>query len=93
MAEGSVKRQRTCIGCGAKSDKVQLKRIVRTADGSVRYDATGRVPGRGAYVCSTECLAGAIASRKLQRALKCVVERSCADQVLADMATSSAQTR
>lgn len=83
---------RTCVGCGTQSDKVQLKRIVRTGEG-VLFDATGRVPGRGAYVCSPECLAGAISSRKLQRALRCSIERSEADQVMADMATSSAQAR
>jgi len=75
-----------------QSDKVELMRIVRTGDG-VRFDATGRVPGRGAYVCSAKCLEGAFASRKLQRALRCGIERSEVDQVMADMATSSAQTR
>ena len=75
-----------------QSDKVDLLRIVRTGDG-VAFDATGRVPGRGAYVCSAKCLSDAFASRKLQRALRCGIERSDVDQVVADMATSSAQTR
>ena len=75
-----------------QSDKVDLLRIVRV-DGGVRFDGTGRVPGRGAYVCSAKCLEGAFASRKLQRALRCGIERSDMDQVMADMATSSAQAR
>ena len=75
-----------------QSDKVELLRIVRTDDG-VRFDETGRVPGRGAYVCSAKCLEQAFAARKLQRALRCGIERSEVDQVMADMATSSAQTR
>ncbi len=75
-----------------QSDKVELLRIVRTDEG-VRFDATGRVPGRGAYVCSAKCFEGAFAARKLQRALRCGIERSDADRVIADMATSSAQTR
>ncbi len=75
-----------------RSDKVELLRIVRTEAG-VRFDATGRVPGRGAYVCSGKCLESAFASRKLQRALRCGIERSDMDRVIADMATPSAQMR
>ncbi|MBQ9044022.1 MAG: YlxR family protein [Eggerthellaceae bacterium] len=92
MEEARQKRVRTCVGCGTQSDKVQLLRIVRTDEG-VKFDATGRVPGRGAYVCSQECLSDAFSSRKLQRALRCSIERSNMDQVMADMATLSAQTR
>ena len=51
MTQATVtKRERTCISCGAKSDKLTLMRIVRRADGSVEFDPTGRIPGRGAYV-------------------------------------------
>lgn len=92
MTEVKQKRTRTCVGCGKQSDKVRLHRIVRTADG-VKYDASGRMAGRGAYVCSDACLDNAISSRKLQRALRCSIEGSEADQVRADMATSSALTR
>lgn len=66
------KRQRTCIGCGATQAKGGLKRIVRTAEG-VAFDPTGRVAGRGAYVCSSACLAAAGKPRKLERALRCKV--------------------
>lgn len=65
------KRVRTCIGCGCKSGKAMLYRIVRKADGTVAFDPTGRVGGRGTYVCSLECLDAAIRGRKVQRALKC----------------------
>ena len=75
-----------------QSDKVELLRIVRV-DGGVKFDSTGRVPGRGAYVCSDECLEKAFETRKLQRALRCGIERSDMDQVRADMATSSAKAR
>lgn len=93
MAQAGTKRIRTCVGCGAQSDKVGLLRIVRAADGSVRFDATGRVPGRGAYVCSAKCLEGAFSARKLQRALRCGIERSDMDRIAADLATSSAAAR
>ncbi|SCW60747.1 hypothetical protein SAMN02910456_02145 [Ruminococcaceae bacterium YRB3002] len=50
--------QRTCVVCRTKKDKADLVRIVATKDGEVRYDPTGRAPGRGAYLCKNEeCLA------------------------------------
>lgn len=64
------KRQRTCVGCGSKSDKLAYLRVVKSSDGTVSFDPTGRKPGRGAYVCSIECLDKALKARKLQRALK-----------------------
>ncbi len=43
--------ERKCLGCGAKKQKNQLVRVVRTKDGSVTLDKTGKVSGRGAYIC------------------------------------------
>lgn len=43
--------QRTCIACRQKRDKRRLTRIVRTPDGQVVVDPTGKQNGRGAYVC------------------------------------------
>jgi predicted RNA-binding protein YlxR (DUF448 family) len=52
------KRPRTCVGCGEESPKRELLRVIRTPEGEVRYDPTGRANGRGAYVCSCrECVA------------------------------------
>lgn len=49
-----VKRQpqRTCIACRSVNAKRGLVRIVRTPAGEVLVDATGKRPGRGAYVCA-----------------------------------------
>ena len=61
---------RTCVACRTASDKNTLTRIVRTSDGEVRVDPTGKLPGRGAYLCGAkECLASAIKHKKLGRAL------------------------
>lgn len=81
MAKVAKTRTRTCIGCGTQSDKVVLHRIVRMPDGAVRFDETGRLPGRGAYVCSRECLDSANAKGKLQRSLKCSVGEEEAAEV------------
>ena len=67
------KRQRTCIGCGKPAAKSDLKRIVRRPDGEVAFDAGGRAPGRGAYVCSAKCLIAAFDKQKVQRALRCAI--------------------
>lgn len=88
MTEAAKKRIRTCVGCGKQSDKVELMRIVRTEDG-VEFDPTGRKPGRGAYVCSKECLVKAYTARKLQRALRCGLEGFQVDQAVADMSKSA----
>ena len=67
---GARSRQRTCIGCKAKAEKSRLLRIVACKDGSVRFDASGKGAGRGAYVCSAACLEDAIAKGALQRSLR-----------------------
>ncbi len=87
MANGTeqIKRQRSCIGCGQKFSKDHLMRIVRCRDGSVQFDRTGRVPGRGAYVCSRKCFDDAWKARKLQRALKMNVETDDAERIAADL--------
>ncbi len=63
--------QRTCIGCGMKKDKKELVRIVRTPEGTLQLDLTGRMNGRGAYVCRDDaCLDKALKRKALQRSLK-----------------------
>lgn len=63
--------QRTCIGCGLKKDKKELVRIVRTPEDTLQLDPTGRMNGRGAYVCrDTACLDKALKKKALQRSLK-----------------------
>lgn len=65
---------RSCVSCRTKSNKRNLIRIVRTPDGEIRIDPTGKAPGRGAYLCRTkECLAIAWKGNKLGRALRCEI--------------------
>jgi uncharacterized protein len=42
---------RSCAVCRTAHPKRELDRLVRTADGTVRRDPTGRLPGRGTYLC------------------------------------------
>lgn len=60
-----------CVACRQMRPKKELVRIVRTPEGDVRLDTTGRANGRGAYLCaSTECLSRAVKTRALERALE-----------------------
>ncbi len=62
---------RKCVGCGEQKPKRELIRIVRSPEGEVALDRTGKAPGRGAYLCPKEaCLARAIKTNAVQRALQ-----------------------
>jgi len=63
--------QRTCTGCNAKKDKKELIRIVINNNKEILVDETGKIPGRGAYICDNiECLEKAIKTKRLERTLK-----------------------
>ena len=63
---------RMCVGCREMKPKRELLRVVRSPEGEITFDLTGRKPGRGAYVCrSAECLKRAIKQRQLERAFEC----------------------
>ncbi|EJP32195.1 PF04296 family protein [Selenomonas sp. FOBRC9] len=60
--EPAKQPERLCVGCREKHPKGELIRIVRAPSGDVSIDATGKSPGRGAYLCPREeCL---LAARK-----------------------------
>lgn len=62
---------RMCVGCREMFPKKELLRIVRSPEGEVAIDLTGRKSGRGAYVChNAECLKKAIRHKQLERALE-----------------------
>ncbi|MDD2371403.1 MAG: YlxR family protein [Firmicutes bacterium] len=62
--------QRSCIGCGLKTDKINLIRVVRKPNGVLVIDKKGKEPGRGAYIChNAECLKAAIRKKAIERAL------------------------
>ena len=60
--------QRTCMGCNTKKDKKDLIRIVKNKDGEINIDKTGKMQGRGAYLCNNiECLKTAIKTKRLEK--------------------------
>lgn len=65
---------RSCCGCKEKKPKRELVRIVRSPEGEVSFDITGRKAGRGVYICKDPaCLLKAKKSRALSRALECEI--------------------
>ena len=59
---------RKCTGCNEMKPKKELVRVVRSPEGEVSLDLTGKKPGRGAYVCrSSECLAKAIKAKRFEK--------------------------
>nr|WP_093792029.1 YlxR family protein [Sporomusa acidovorans] len=60
-----------CVGCQEMKIKKELLRIVRTPEGEIILDPTGKKAGRGAYMCRNEqCLAKAFKEKRLEKALK-----------------------
>lgn len=81
---------RMCMGCRERRPKRELVRVVRrAADGLVVLDPTGKLAGRGAYVCcdKLQCLEKAVKSRALERALEAPVEAGVYESLRAQLAS------
>ena len=62
---------RQCVGCGEMKSKKEMMRVLKTAEGDITLDLTGRKNGRGAYLChSAECMKKARKNKGLERSFK-----------------------
>ena len=62
---------RQCVGCKEMKSKREMMRVLKTAEGPIVIDTTGRKNGRGAYLCMTkECLVKARKNKGLERSFK-----------------------
>jgi uncharacterized protein len=76
---------RTCIACRSSDEKKWFIRVVRTPDGHVIVDPTGKANGRGAYLCANpECFAVARQRRRLDSALKVTLQDDDYDRLRRD---------
>ncbi len=67
---------RMCTACREMKPKRELVRVVKTPEGEIKLDFTGKLNGRGAYICnSLECLKKAEKSNALSRAFSCPVSK------------------
>ena len=60
---------RTCIACREEKPKREMLRVVKNSQGEIRLDFSGKLPGRGAYICDSEaCIKKLRKNRLLNRA-------------------------
>lgn len=65
---------RMCLGCGEMKSKRELIRVVKSKEGDISLDLTGKKSGRGAYICkSVECFEKARKARKFERSFSCMI--------------------
>lgn len=74
--------ERKCMGCADKFPKKELLRIVRTPEGEISVDITGKKNGRGVYICKNpECFKKVRKGDKLSRSLEVKVSDAVYDEI------------
>ena len=74
--------QRTCMGCNQKKEKKEFVRIVKNKENEISLDVTGKLNGRGAYICNDiACLEKVIKSKRLER----IFEMKISEQIYNDL--------
>lgn len=75
---------RMCLGCGEMRSKRELIRVVKSPEGEISLDFTGKKSGRGAYICrSKECFDKARKGRRFEKSFSCKIEENVYE-VMAD---------
>ena len=89
MKAMTVKKQpiRRCTGCGEHFPKPELIRILRTPEGEIVLDTTGKKSGRGAYICKNPaCLKKARKAKRLESSLECSIPDAVYDRLEEELA-------
>ena len=84
MQQQKVKKipQRQCLGCNEHKPKKELLRVVRSPEGEISLDFTGKKSGRGAYICrDVRCLKKARKTRRIDRSLECTIPEEVYDKM------------
>jgi uncharacterized protein len=77
---------RTCVGCQEQKNKRELVRVVRTPEGHVELDLTGKKAGRGTYICkSRNCLNAAVKGKRMERSLKHPISSTVVEELAAQL--------
>ena len=80
---------RQCVGCNEMKSKKEMIRILKTAEDEVILDATGKLNGRGAYLCKNEeCLKKAIKQKGIERSFKMSIPSDVYDNLEKEFANS-----
>ena len=82
--------KRQCMGCRERKAKREMIRVVRTVDGSVCLDFSGKLNGRGAYICpNADCLKKAQKARSLERSLEVPIPETVYERLSKEMEGSA----
>lgn len=74
--------ERICIGCQQVKPKNELIRIVKSPEGEISIDKTGKKSGRGAYICQKEeCLKLAEKSRRIEKSFSCRIDAAVYEEL------------
>ena len=77
---------RQCVGCQEMKSKLELIRVIKTPEGEVTLDTTGRMNGRGAYLCkNSDCLKKLRKTKGLERSLKIAIPQEVYDKLEKEM--------
>lgn len=77
---------RQCVGCGEMKEKRTMTRIIKTSEGEISLDTTGKKNGRGAYLCmDSNCLQKAKKNKGLERSLKTVIPQEVYEMLAKEM--------
>lgn len=77
---------RMCLGCNEMKPKKELVRVVRSKEGEISLDLTGKKSGRGAYICrNAECLKKARKARRFEKSFSCMISDEIYDGMEAEL--------
>lgn len=77
---------RMCLGCGEMKSKKELIRAVKSPEGDISLDLTGKKSGRGAYICrSSECFDKARKARRFEKAFSCRISDELYDSMESEL--------
>ena len=84
--------QRQCMGCRERKAKKEMIRVVRTTEGAVCLDFSGKLNGRGAYICpDPECLKKAQKSKALDRSLEVTIPEEVYERLAKEMGANTCE--
>jgi predicted RNA-binding protein YlxR (DUF448 family) len=77
---------RQCTGCGETKPKKELIRIVKSPDGVISLDRSGKANGRGAYICPcSDCYKKAVKGRRLEKAFSMQIPENISLQIIKEI--------
>ena len=77
---------RLCLGCGEAKPKREMIRVVKSKDGEISLDLTGKKSGRGAYICHTlKCFNEARKKRRFEKSFSCMIDEAVYERMESEL--------